>query len=131
MVPFTSFSLQLSTPKEHRNLSVIYCSKIIQSDVRKRTYVDQMIDKRDKEKERIQNCIRSWLRNLLKFDSRSKWQSSLMKKGQRTKTEFITLIILVLKTLGNNQHNFRLAKKFWNCYSQRHFFNFTIKRYWC
>ena len=59
---------------------------IPQCDVIKMAYVDQMIDKRDKERERIENCIhtRSWLRNLLKFDSWSKWRSSLMRKGQLT-----------------------------------------------
>ena len=80
------WSLSKYSKRILKNISIIYCWKIPQSDVIKMAYVDQMIDKRDKERERIENCIhtRSWLRNLLKFDSWSKWRSSLMRKGQRT-----------------------------------------------
>ena len=40
-----------------KNKSIIYCWMIPQCDVIKMAYVDQMIDKRDKERERIENCI--------------------------------------------------------------------------
>ena len=110
MVISTLLFFQLSTYILQKNLeiSIIHQWKIQQSDVIKRAFVDQMIDKRNKEKERIENCIhtRSWLRNLLKFDSWSKWRSSLMRKGQRTFIGEVGLFRIDKKSVLNSSSTF-------------------------